>query len=103
VLSALPVLAGLYRRRRRGGFYLNLAGVAFLLVALTITLSVNVPIDHAIDRWTVQTLPPDWATIRDRWQAYHTSRTAASLLGFGCALAAALWASEDKHDADALA
>jgi uncharacterized membrane protein len=103
LLSALPVLTGLHRRRRRRGFYLNLAGVALLLVSLTITLSVNVPIDHAIERWTVQTLPPDWTTIRDRWQAYHTSRTVVSLLGFGCALAAALWTSEDKRAGGALA
>ena len=103
LLSALPVLTGLHRRRRRRGFYLNLAGVALLLVALAITLSVNVPIDHAIDRWTVQTLPPDWTTSRDRWQAYHTSRTVMSLLGFGCALAAALWASDDTRAGDALA
>jgi hypothetical protein len=32
-----------------------------------------------IDRWPVQALPPDWVAIRDRWQAYHTSRTLASL------------------------
>ena len=31
LLSALPVLTGLHRRRRRRGFYLNLAGGALLL------------------------------------------------------------------------
>ncbi len=95
LLSALPVLVSLYRRQRRG-FYLMLVGVGLLVVALVITLTVNVPIDNAIGRWTVQTLPPDWTTSRDRWQAYHTSRTFVSLAGFGCALAAILWNSE--HD-----
>ena len=90
LLSALPVLVNLYRRQRRG-FYLMLVGVGLLVVALVITLTVNVPIDNAIGRWTVQTLPPDWTTSRDRWQAYHTSRTFVSLAAFGCALAAILW------------
>ena len=36
------------------------------------------------------------------WQAYHTSRTLASLVGFGCALAGTLWASEERRAGDAL-
>jgi uncharacterized membrane protein len=96
LLSALPVLASLYRQHRRG-FYLMLVGSGLLVVSLLITLTVNVPIDRAIDRWTVQTLPPDWSTSRDRWQAYHTLRTLASLAGFGCALAAILWNPESRQ------
>lgn len=96
LLSALPVLVGLRRRHRRG-FYLMLVGVGLLVVALVITLTVNVPIDQAIDRWTVHTLPPDWSAIRDRWQAYHTVRTFVSLAGLGCALAAILCSSDDRH------
>jgi hypothetical protein len=96
LLSAVPVLVGFYRRHRRTPFSLMLVGVGLLVVALVMTLTVNVPIDRAIDRWTVETLPPDWAASRDRWQTYHTSRTLVSLVGFGCALAASLWAS-DRH------
>ena len=96
ILSAIPVLVTLYRRHR-GGFYLMLVASALLVAALVITLTVNVPIDYAIDDWTVETLPPDWSAIRDRWQAYHTGRTFVSLAGFGCALAAILWNSEDRH------
>lgn len=91
LLSAVPVLLGLHRRGRRASFALALAGVGLLAVALVITLSVNVPIDYAIDRWTVDTLPPDWTSVRDRWEAYHAARTFVSLAGFGSALAAALW------------
>jgi hypothetical protein len=93
--SALPVLFVLYRLRRRAGFVLVLAGVALLVVALVITLSVNVPIDDAIAGWTVNTLPPDWTSIRNRWEAYHAARTFISLAGFGCALAAILWSREE--------
>ncbi len=101
LLSAVPVLVSFYRLHRRTGFYLMLVGVGLLVVALVITLTVNVPIDDAIDHWTVETLPPDWTISRDRWQLYHTSRTFACLAGFGCALAAVLWASNDTRTRDA--
>ena len=91
VVSALPVLTDSYRRRRGVSFGLALAGLGLLLVALGITLTVNVPIDGNIAGWTVATLPSDWMRVRDRWEMYHGARTAASVTGFGCALAASLW------------
>jgi 4-amino-4-deoxy-L-arabinose transferase-like glycosyltransferase len=63
LVSALPVLFATYRGRRRGRFYLILAGTALLAVALVITLRVNVPIDDTIAAWTVDTLPSDWTGI----------------------------------------
>ena len=95
MISAVPVLFALYRRQRRVSFSLILVGAAMLLVALVITLSVNVPIDDAINGWTVETLPSDWTSIRNRWEAYHAARTFISLAGFGSALAAILWSRED--------
>jgi hypothetical protein len=103
LLSAVPVLVGFYRPHLRTPFILMLVGVGLLVVAAVMTLTVNVPIDRAIDRWTVDTLPPDWTSRRDPWQAYHTSRTLVSLVGFGCALAASLWASADRYTSNKLA
>src|SRR5262245_18152521 len=56
LVSAVPILMVLHRLRRRASFALILVGTGLLAVALVITLSVNVPIDYAIDRWTVDTL-----------------------------------------------
>src|SRR5262245_50813421 len=95
LLSAGPVLVATGRRHRRASFSLVLVGVALLVVALIITLSVNVPIDDAIAAWTVDTLPSDWTDIRNRWEAYHAARTFISLAGFGSALAAVVWSRED--------
>jgi uncharacterized membrane protein len=99
IVSAVPVLARLYGRHR-GAFYLMLTGVALLVVSLVITLSVNVPIDRLIDRWTIETLPADWTANRDRWETYHASRTFLSLAGFGCVLAAILWKPAERRAAD---
>jgi hypothetical protein len=95
LLSAVPVLFGFRKLHRRAGFYLTLAGFGLLIAALVMTLTVNVPIDYDIDRWTVETLPPEWMATRDRWQLFHTWRTFAVLIGFGCALAAMLWPAEN--------
>jgi uncharacterized membrane protein len=95
LISVVPVLFMLYRQHRRASFFLILLGTALLVVALVITLRVNVPIDGAIDRWTVDTLPSDWTSTRNRWEAYHALRTFISLAGFGFVLAAVLWSPED--------
>jgi hypothetical protein len=89
-LSTLPVLFWLYRQKSMLAFYLTLGGLALFVVALAITLMVNVPIDNQIKQWTVQTLPPDWETIRDRWEFYHTFRTFISLSGLALIVGAAL-------------
>jgi len=71
-------------------FYLTLCGLALSIVALAITLIVNVPIDNQIKQWTIQTLPSDWQTIRDRWEFYHILRTFISLIGLALIVGAAL-------------
>ena len=90
LISAVPVLFVLYRVHRRASFSLILAGAALLVVAVVITLSVNVPIDYEINQWTVSTLPQDWTATRDRWEFYHGLRTFISIAGLACVVASAL-------------
>src|SRR5262245_175303 len=97
LLATLPVLVGLFRRRRGTGpgpaFYLTLGGVLLFVAALLVTLLVNVPIDNQIKQWEVSTLPSNWEDIRDRWQFYHTVRTFAALGGLALVLAGTLVAN----------
>lgn len=55
---------------------LILAGIAFVLLALTlvVTMTVEVPIVKTIETWTVDTLPADWQERRDRWVSFHLLR-----------------------------
>jgi uncharacterized membrane protein len=93
LLSMLPVLFVQFRRRNIAAFFLAVAGLLLFVLALVVTLTVNVPIDNQIRQWTVTTLPYDWQVIRDRWEFYHGLRTFASLAGFACALASALFST----------
>ena len=52
------------RRDRFWAFRGTLAAGILMVAALSITLTVNVPIDDQIKSWTPETLPSDWAAIR---------------------------------------
>jgi hypothetical protein len=94
LLSLIAVLIGQFREKRKSGssapFGFTLAAFALFIAALLITLLVNVPIDNQLKDWTIATLPPDWAAIRDRWEYFHGLRTLAAVAGFASALAAIL-------------
>jgi uncharacterized membrane protein len=60
-------------------FYCILAALILFVIALIITVGIEVPIDNKIKTWTVATIPSDWQSTRDRWELYHTIRTFVSL------------------------
>lgn len=90
VLSAIILAVLLYRRRQTQASIFTMAAFALLLVAMIITLVVNVPIDRQIQSWTTGTLPTDWSAIRDRWEFYHGLRTLVSLFALACLFAGTL-------------
>jgi hypothetical protein len=49
--------------------------------------------------WAPENPPEGWDRLRDRWEAIHTGRTATSVVGLGCLVAAALAAParSDNH------
>jgi uncharacterized membrane protein len=83
ILMPGAILCGLatafLTRQERGVSGFVLAGSLLMILAMIITLTVNVPIDNQIKTWTLQTLPADWGSIRDRWEAFHTLRTFVSI------------------------
>jgi uncharacterized membrane protein len=90
LLSAIVLGVLLYRRRQTQASMFTVAAFALMVVALIITLAVNVPIDRQILSWTTGTLPPDWSAIRDRWEFYHGLRTLISLFALACLFAGTL-------------
>jgi uncharacterized membrane protein len=80
LLSTVPVLFISHSERPRI-FYPTLTGFALFIVALLVTVLVEVPIVKQIERWTVSTLPGNWQQLRDRWGAFHVVRIVASGAG----------------------
>jgi len=79
LVSALVTLVLLRRDRRTGAFRWLAAGFVLMVVALVLTLAVEVPIDNQIQDWTAATLPADWRSIQSRWELFHTIRTFTSI------------------------
>src|SRR5262245_50162584 len=89
-LSALVLCVLLFRGRQTRATVFASAALVLMVVALVITLAVNVPIDRQIQSWTTAALPPDWQAIRNRWEFYHGLRTVASLAALACLFASTL-------------
>jgi uncharacterized membrane protein len=90
LLSIVPVLFLSYSERRVT-FYLNAAGFISFLVALLVTVLIEVPIVKQITGWTVQTLPQNWTELRDRWGSFHIVRVIAGIVGLALLVAGAIF------------
>jgi uncharacterized membrane protein len=86
-IIALLFMAG---RRKKAHFYWLLSALILFVLALAITLFIEVPIDNQIKTWAGGNLPHNWEAIRDHWQLYHTGRTFLSLAGMACFLMAVI-------------
>jgi len=78
LLSILPVIVLSYHGQPLT-FYLSATSFALFVVALLVTVLVEVPIVEEIVTWTVSTLPPNWQELRDRWMAFHIIRVVAGI------------------------
>jgi uncharacterized membrane protein len=90
LLSIVPVLFLSYGTRRET-FILNLTGLALFLVALLVTVLVEVPIVKEISTWTVTTLPDQWEERRDRWVSFHAVRILAGVAGLSVLVVGAIF------------
>jgi uncharacterized membrane protein len=72
-------------------FYLTLTGFALFIVALVVTMLVEVPIVKQIATWSVGTLPGDWQHLRDRCGAFHIIRVVAGIGGLILLVAGAIF------------
>ena len=74
------VLLAAYRGRARPALLFGPAGVAYGAMLLSFFL-FNAPVNEAVDKWTPETLPADWATYRLRWEIGHSLAALFALLG----------------------
>jgi len=90
LLSMVPVLALSYSHQPRT-FYLTLTGFALFLLALLVTVLIEVPIVNQFTTWTGATMPANWQQLRDRWGSFHLVRIVSSIAGVGCLISGAIF------------
>lgn len=74
-----------------------LLAAAFLISCIAITRLGNIPIQTEMLKWTADTLPENWAVLRDKWWSFHIARTVVELI----ALMLITWSvvRHKQHDA----
>ena len=72
-------------------FYLSATAFVLFIVALLVTVLVEVPIVEEIVTWKVSTLPGDWQELRDRWMRFHVIRVVAGLASLVLLVAGAIF------------
>jgi uncharacterized membrane protein len=97
ILSAVPLMYLLYRRRESSALVLATLAVTLMLAAMTVTLLVNVPLDARFAGWTIATLPPDWRDIRNHWEFYHGVRTVLSVAAL-CSLVGSVLMTREPRE-----
>ena len=90
VVVGLAAVVLLFRIGSPASGWLAAVGLLLMIGVLIVTLSVEVPIDNLIKKWTTGTLPADWQETRARWSAFHTVRTFLSLGAVAAAVGGAL-------------
>ena len=68
--------------RSRVAYAPTLLAALLLSAALAVFFALNVPVNAALTHWTAQTLPPDWADHRLRWETGHALGFALVLVAF---------------------
>lgn len=90
LLSIIPVLLLSYSKQLLT-FYLSATAFVLFIVALLVTVFVEVPIVQEIVTWTVPTLPDNWQELRDRWMKFHVLRVLAGLASLVLLLVATIF------------
>lgn len=72
-------------------FWLTLAGLIGFLIALIVTVWIEVPIVMQIVSWDPSSLPANWTHLRDRWVNFHWIRVIGGLVGLALLAAGAIF------------
>jgi hypothetical protein len=87
--TIVTLLSAFLQRKDRPVFITLLIAALFFIACILISLLGNQPINYLIMSWTADSLPNNWAILRDRWWSLHIMRTIAELI----ALCLVTWTS----------
>jgi uncharacterized membrane protein len=68
-------------RHERLDFYLLIAASLCIIAVALITALGNIPINNQIKMWSIDSPPPNWAELAQKWWSFQTVRTIAAIGG----------------------
>ena len=90
VIAAAIVAVRLWHRHRTQALA-HLAAALCLAGTLASYAVGNRPVNGAVAGWTARTVPPDWPSFRDQWEAAHAVSAALSGAALIVLIATAVW------------
>jgi uncharacterized membrane protein len=84
------ILSTLLARRERLDFYLLIAASVCIIAVALITARGNIPINNQIRTWSINSPPPDWAELAQKWWCFQTLRTVSAIAGLSLLTVTAL-------------
>ena len=85
LVASVATVAVSQEPRRRALAALALACNA---AAVAVTVTREVPLNKQVQSWSAEAPPDEWRAMRERWFMGHRARTALSVVGLGCLIAA---------------
>ena len=68
-------------RHERLDFYLLIAASVCIIAVALITALGNIPINNQIRTWSINSPPPNWAELAQKWWSFQTVRTLSAIGG----------------------
>ncbi len=82
ILGALfTIVSTFLARHERLDFYLLIAASACIIALALITALGNIPINNQIRTWSINSPPPNWAELAQKWWSFQTVRTLSAIGG----------------------
>jgi uncharacterized membrane protein len=75
------ILSTFLARGERLDFYLLIAASVCIIAVALITARGNIPINNQIRTWSINSPPPDWAQLAQKWWCFQTLRTLSAIAG----------------------
>jgi hypothetical protein len=95
VLAAIVLV--ILVRNRRPSFGWTLGSTICMAAALVAWFIFVAPMNAETARWTLETIPADWARVRDQWEYSHAARFAIQCVGLALLVVSVLVETPDKQ------
>jgi hypothetical protein len=80
IATLITIVSAFLQRRNKGVFIILFIAAAFLIACILITRFGNYPIQNDMLTWELDSVPEDWAILRDKWWGFHIMRTLTELI-----------------------
>jgi len=82
ILGALfTIVSTFLARHERLDFYLLIGASVCIIAVALITALGNVPINNQIRTWSIDSPPPNWGELAQKWWSFQTVRTLSAIGG----------------------